>query len=83
MGTQNENATSRGRLPIVGGGWTGLLMAKELAARTPLSVVVLERGATRTVGRLRGGMDELDYNVRFRMMQDYSQETVTLRYSSE
>src|SRR5438309_10918691 len=26
-------------------------------------------------------MDELEFNVRFRMMQDYSQETVTLRYT--
>jgi 2-polyprenyl-6-methoxyphenol hydroxylase-like FAD-dependent oxidoreductase len=26
---------------IVGGGWTGLLMAKELGSRTTLSVVVL------------------------------------------
>jgi len=28
---------------IVGGGWTGLLMAKELGSRTAVSVVVLER----------------------------------------
>ena len=26
-------------------------------------------------------MDELDYNVRFRMMQDYSLQTATLRYT--
>ena len=32
---------------IIGGGWTGLLMAKELGARTPLSIVVLERGRPR------------------------------------
>ena len=57
---------------IIGGGWTGLLMAKELGARTPLSVVVLERGAPRNKDDYAGGMDELDYNVRFRMMQDYS-----------
>ena len=37
---------------IVGGGWTGLLMAKELGARTGLSVVVLERGAAAQDRRL-------------------------------
>ena len=66
---------------IIGGGWTGLLMAKELAARTPLSIVVLERGAARHKEDYVGGMDELDYNVRFRLMQDYSLQTVTLRYT--
>jgi gluconate 2-dehydrogenase alpha chain len=66
---------------IIGGGWTGLLMAKELAARTPISVVVLERGAPRHKEDYAGGMDELDYNVRFRLMQDYSLQTVTLRYT--
>ena len=66
---------------IIGGGWTGLLMAKEIAARTPISVAVLERGAPRQTADYAGGMDELDYNVRFRMMQDYSLETVTLRYT--
>lgn len=30
---------------IVGGGWTGLAMAKEITSRTPLSVLILERGA--------------------------------------
>ena len=66
---------------IIGGGWTGLLMAKELAARTPLQMVVLERGAARHKEDYAGGMDELDYNVRFRMMQDYSLQTATLRYT--
>ena len=66
---------------IIGGGWTGLLMAKELGARTSHSMVVLERGAARHKEDYAGGMDELDYNVRFRMMQDYSLQTVTLRYT--
>jgi gluconate 2-dehydrogenase alpha chain len=65
---------------VVGGGWTGLLIAKELAARTSLKVTILERGAPRHSEDYAGGMDELDYNVRFRMMQDYSLETVTLRH---
>ena len=67
---------------IAGGGWTGLLMAKELGARTSLSVVVLERGGPRKAEDYAAGMDELDHNVRFRMMQDYSQETVTLRHTA-
>jgi len=32
---------------IVGGGWTGLAMAKEITGRTSLSVLILERGAPR------------------------------------
>ncbi|HEY6265754.1 MAG TPA: GMC family oxidoreductase [Candidatus Acidoferrum sp.] len=67
---------------IVGGGWTGLLMAKELGSRTALSVVVLERGGRRKTEEYGDGMDELDYSVRLRMMQDVSQETVTLRHDT-
>jgi gluconate 2-dehydrogenase alpha chain len=68
---------------IVGGGWTGLLMAKELGARTHLSVVVLERGGkARTTGEYLETMDEIDYVARLKMMQDCSQETVTVRHTS-
>jgi gluconate 2-dehydrogenase alpha chain len=67
---------------IVGGGWTGLLMAKELGSRTALSVVVLERGGPRKTDDYAGEMDELDYTIRLHMMQDASQETVTLRHDS-
>ena len=66
---------------IVGGGWTGLLAAKELGTRTSLSVVVLERGGPRSIVNYVSDMDELDYSVRYHMMQDYSAETVTLRHS--
>jgi len=67
---------------IVGGGWAGLLMAKELGQRTALSVVVLERGGPRKTEGYAGDMDELEYGIRLRMMQDLSEETVTLRHSS-
>jgi gluconate 2-dehydrogenase alpha chain len=67
---------------IVGGGWAGLLMAKELGVRTSLSVVVLERGGPRKTEDYSSDMDELDYAIRMHMMQDLSQETVTFRHSS-
>ena len=67
---------------IVGGGWTGLLMAKELGSRTSLSVVVLERGGPRKLADYSAGMDELDYFIRLHMMQDTSRETVTLRHNA-
>ena len=66
---------------VVGGGWTGLLIAKELGSRTSLSVVVLERGGPQAVSDYLDDMDELDYAVRGRLMQDYSLETVTFRHS--
>src|SRR5579872_3426551 len=64
---------------IIGGGWTGLLMAKEISGRTGLSVVVMERGEPRSTSQYQGTMDELDYAIRLRMMKDLSQETITLR----
>jgi gluconate 2-dehydrogenase alpha chain len=67
---------------IVGGGWTGLLMAKELSSRTSLSIAVLERGGPRKTADYVEGMDELDYKVRRPLVQDYSQETVTFRHSA-
>jgi gluconate 2-dehydrogenase alpha chain len=65
---------------IVGAGWTGLLMAKELGSRTSLSVVVLERGGPRKSADYITGMDELDYCIRLRLTQDASLETVTVRH---
>jgi len=66
---------------IIGGGWTGLLMAKELGSRTGLSIAVLERGKQRESADYLATMDELDYAVRLHMMQDLSQETVTVRHN--
>ena len=67
---------------IVGGGWTGLLMSKELGARTSLKVVVLERGQPRNRAAYVDGMDELDYAIRLRLMQEVSRETVTFRHTA-
>jgi len=66
---------------IAGGGWTGLLLAKEITHRTPLSVVVLERGPARKSSDYATGMDELDYTVRLRMMQNLADETLTHRHN--
>jgi len=65
---------------IIGGGWMGLTMAKELATRTALEIVVLERGGPRKTRDYVDNMDELDYAVRLRMMQPIRDETVTFRH---
>ncbi len=64
---------------IIGGGWSGLLMAKELGAKTSLKITVLERGKPRAKNEYIEGMDELDYALRYRMMQDVAKETITFR----
>ena len=67
---------------IVGAGWTGLIMAKEIATRTPLSVVVLERGAPiRTADQYAAQMDELDFEIRLRMKQNIAEQPYTHRRS--
>ena len=66
---------------IVGAGWTGLLMAKELAARTSLKILALERGGERKTRDYFDDMDELDYAIRLRMMQPIRDETVTFRHT--
>lgn len=67
---------------VIGGGFTGLLMAKELATRTSVSVVVLERGPDRQLLDYMDDMDEVDFSLRFRMMQNISEETVTHRHTT-
>ncbi len=66
---------------IVGMGWTGGILAKELAS-TGLKIVALERGASRTpqndfaVPLIR---DELRYSQRHDLMMDVSIDTYTIR----
>ncbi len=66
---------------IIGGGWTGLLMAKEITARSGLTVAVFERGIPRKQSDYEVTMDELDHNIRLRMMQNTAEETITHRHS--
>jgi gluconate 2-dehydrogenase alpha chain len=68
---------------IIGGGWSGLLMAKELTSRSSQRVIVLERGKPRNPKEYIEGMDELDYAFRYRMMQDVAKETITFRNSTK
>ncbi|WP_315836855.1 GMC family oxidoreductase [Bradyrhizobium prioriisuperbiae] len=67
---------------IVGLGWTGAIMARELT-RAGLQVVALERGPDRNPAEdfaLPAIRDELRYSVRQELMQDPKMETVTLRH---
>jgi gluconate 2-dehydrogenase alpha chain len=68
---------------IVGGGWTGLVMAKELASRTALNVLVLERGPAHKMADYLDNMDELEFAIRLRMMQPIADETVTFRHTAK
>jgi gluconate 2-dehydrogenase alpha chain len=67
---------------IVGGGWTGLVMAKEIATRTSQSVLVLERGGpVRSNAEYAAAMDEVDGLIRKRSMQNKADQTFTHRNS--
>ncbi len=68
---------------IVGFGWTGAIMAKELT-EAGLHVVALERGPMQDTypdGNYPQVIDELTYSVRKKLFQDVSKETVTIRHS--
>ncbi|MBB3102966.1 gluconate 2-dehydrogenase alpha chain [Azomonas macrocytogenes] len=67
---------------IVGFGWAGAIMAKELT-EAGLNVVALERGPmqdTYPEGSYPQVIDELTYNIRRKLFQDISKETVTIRH---
>jgi gluconate 2-dehydrogenase alpha chain len=66
---------------IVGGGFVGLTLAKEITTRTSQSVVVLERGGPRKTSDYFDQMDELDHVQRLRMMQNPADETITHRHT--
>src|SRR5512134_301240 len=67
---------------VVGMGWTGSIMARELT-KAGLNVVGLERGENRVPSEdfaLPGIRDELKYRHRFELMLDNSVETLTMRH---
>ncbi|EWY42442.1 GMC family oxidoreductase [Skermanella stibiiresistens SB22] len=70
---------------LVGMGWTGSIMARELS-KAGLNVVALERGPNRIPGEdftLPNIRDELRFSVRQELMQDPAQETVTFRHATD
>ncbi|WP_049926371.1 GMC family oxidoreductase [Halopiger goleimassiliensis] len=62
----------------VGAGWTGGIVAKELA-QEEYQVVSLERGGERDTEDFFTVHDELGYALRYKLMQDLSKETITFR----
>lgn len=69
---------------IVGFGWAGSIMAKELS-EAGLNVVALERGPSRDTypdGAYPQVVDELTYNIRKKLFQDLSKSTVTIRHNT-
>jgi gluconate 2-dehydrogenase alpha chain len=55
-------------------------MAKEVATRTALQVVVLERGPARTISQYADGMDEINTR-RLGLLQNPAEQTITHRHS--
>ncbi|MFP5206010.1 MAG: GMC family oxidoreductase [Acidobacteriota bacterium] len=66
---------------IVGSGFAGLVMAKEITSRTALEVVVLERGPARSPSKYVEEMDDIDI-LRVGLRQNPAEQTITLRNSS-
>ena len=66
---------------VVGLGWTGGILGKELA-EAGLKVIALERGGMRTSDKdyaLPGIRDELRYVIRHDLMQNTARDTLTIR----
>jgi gluconate 2-dehydrogenase alpha chain len=69
---------------IVGSGWCGMIMAKEITSRTALSVLVLERGGPfRGPGAYAAEMDEVDTYIRMRHAESPANGLFTTRASSK
>src|ERR1700686_2839447 len=69
---------------LVGAGWSGMIMAKEIASRTSLSVLVLERGGPfRGPGAYAAEMDEVDTSIRPRGAPSAADGVFTTRASSK
>src|SRR5215470_1107091 len=69
---------------ICGGGFTAALIARQLTAKN-IDVLVLERGGDRTHGaeaRLPSQRDELRWDTRAGLAQDWSVQTYSLRHST-
>lgn len=64
---------------IVGGGWTGGILAAELG-KAGMQVVMLERGQLRDNSDFQRH-DELRYGIRHELMQDVAVETWSLRHN--
>ncbi|MGB8536513.1 MAG: GMC family oxidoreductase [Acidobacteriaceae bacterium] len=65
---------------VIGSGWSGLVMAKEVARRTALQVIVLERGPARNISQYADGMDEINTR-RVGLLQNPADQTITHRHS--
>ena len=65
---------------VIGSGWSGLVMAKEIATRTSLQVTVLERGPARNLSQYASGMDEINMR-RVGLVQNPADQTITHRHS--
>ncbi len=65
---------------IIGSGWCGLVMAKEITTRTALQVTVLERGPARNISQYASGMDEINMR-RVGLVQNPAEQTITHRHS--
>src|SRR3954470_10931264 len=69
---------------LVGYGWTGGIIAKELAG-SGLKIVALERGGNRETDKdfqAPSNHDELRFAVRHELMQDTARETLTFRHTT-
>jgi gluconate 2-dehydrogenase alpha chain len=65
---------------VIGSGWSGLVMAKEITRRTALQVIVLERGPARNISQYADGMDEINTR-RVGLLQNPADQTITHRHS--